>query len=156
MRARQSETRRWAAVQRSAASGDAPQAMLAKIPAPAAAPQTPSAPQEPPGRRLPRAQASARAAGRSSSRPQFAQAVSSTQGTMPWCSGPCMCTPGSAQAFRKSFTGSRSRLSCKKASSAAPPPEWQSSQTKCPASQTASEGRTLWQTQHSRSCVRPE
>lgn len=62
MRARQSETRRWAAAQRSAASGDAPQAMLAKIPAPAAAPQTPSAPQEPPGRRLPRAQASARAA----------------------------------------------------------------------------------------------
>ena len=55
MRARQSETRRWAAAQRSAASGDAPQAMLAKIPAPAAAPQTPSAPQEPPGRRLPRA-----------------------------------------------------------------------------------------------------
>ena len=64
MRARRSETRRWAAAQGSAASRDAPQAMLAKIPRPPPRRRRP-APQEPPGRRLPRAQASARAAGRS-------------------------------------------------------------------------------------------
>ena len=51
--------------------GEAPLTMLAKMPAPAAAPQTPRNPHEPPAIFCPRFQASRRAAGRSSSPPQL-------------------------------------------------------------------------------------
>ena len=71
MASRQAAVSLWGTAQASGVNGVAPETMEAKIPAPAAAPQTPRKPQDPPVSFCPRFQASRRFFSKSSSPPQF-------------------------------------------------------------------------------------